>query len=360
MRKWTIVLLTALLFLSLTMPVWADDGGGPAVLPGENMVIGPGEVVQNDVAVLGGNLELQEGGRVDGDVAVFGGSAIVDGEVDGTLVVVGGTLDLGSHALIRKDLVTFATTVSRALGATVQGETVEGFRGRAFRLPELPNLPSVETWRTTPTQWDQNGFFGLVRSFLRFVLRLTAMVVLGVLLVLLLPRQTAVVEQAVSEAGWTSLAFGVLSFLVLLVLIPLLVLICIGIPVAILLGMAAVAAALFGWVAIGVLLGRRILAALHTSQPQPAIEAIVGVVALTLLSEVPCLGFFVGAVAGTVGLGAVVLTRFGTMHYAPSTPVTDLPAPPPPPLDVPAPPPPPPDVPAPPPPQSDVPAPPVE
>ena len=335
MRKWMTVLLTVVLFLSLAMPAWADDGEGQAVLPGENKVIGPGEEVRGDLAVLGGELELQEGGRVNGDVVlllIFGGSGIIDGEVDGDLVVVGGTAELGSHALIRENLVTLGANVSKAPGATVMGEITEGFRGRTFRLPEIGKLPVSRTW-----EWDQEPGFDLLRGFLRFVLNLVAMAVLGVLLVLLLPKQTAVVGQAVSEAGWTSLAFGVLTFLALLVLVPLLVIICIGIPVAVLLGMAAAAAGLFGWVAIGVLLGRRILAALHTSQPQPVVEVIVGVVVLTLLSEVPCLGWFLGLIAGAIGLGAVVLTRFGTMHYAPQAPVTDLSVPPPPP-DAPTPP----------------------
>jgi len=327
MRKWMSALLTVLLFVSLTAPVWADDGEGQAVLPGESMVIGPGERVRDDLTVLGGSLELQEGGRVDGDVAVLGGNATINGEIDGSLVVLGGTAELGTHAVIREDLFTFGATVTKALGATVEGETIEGFRGR-LRLPKLPGVPTIRTWGTTSEEWDDQPFVSLLGRFLRFVLRLVALVVLGVLLVLLLPKQTAQVGQTVSEAGWTSLVFGVLSFLVLIVLVPLLVIICIGIPVAVLLVMAAVAAGLFGWVAIGVLLGRRLLAALHGSQPQPVIEAVIGVTVLTLLAEVPCLGWLLGAVAGTVGLGAVVLSRFGTMRYAPQPAVTNLPAPP--------------------------------
>jgi len=328
MKKWMCVLLTVLLFVSLTMPVWADDGQGQTVLPGESVVIGPGDEVQGDLTVVGGSLELQEGGRVNGDVAMLGGNAIIDGEVDGHLVVLGGTVELGSHALIRNNLFTFGASVSRAPGATVQGETVEGFRGRLPRLPVIPRIPAIRTWRTTPGQWDQEPFFNLLGGFLRFVLNLVALVVLGVLLVLLLPKQTALVGQTVSEAGWTSFAFGLLTFLALVVLVPLLVIICIGIPVAVLLVLAAVAAGLLGWVAIGVLLGHRLLAALRTSQPQPVVEVIVGVTALTLLAEIPCLGWLVGAIAGAVGLGAVVLTRFGTMRYAPQRAVTDLPAPP--------------------------------
>jgi cytoskeletal protein CcmA (bactofilin family) len=335
MKKWMCVLLTVLLFVSLSLPVWADDGEGQAVMPGESIVIGPGDEVQGDLTVFGGNVELQDGGRVNGDMAVLGGKAIIDGEVDGSLVVLAGTVELGSNALIRKDLFTFAASVSRAAGATVQGETIESFRGR---LPRI-ELPSIETWRTTgPWQWDEQPFVNLLGRFLRFVLNLVALVVLGVLLVLFLPKQTAVVAQAVTEAGWTSFAVGLLTFLALLVLVPLLVIICIGIPVAVLLVMALVAAALFGWIAIGILVGHKILAALHTSQPQPVVEIIIGIVALTLLSEVPCLGWLLGAIAGAVGLGAVVLTRFGTVHYAPQTAVTNLPAPPPSPPDVPAPP----------------------
>lgn len=324
MRKWMCLLLTVLLLVSLTTPVWADDGEGQAVLPGENVVIGPGEEVRGDLALLGGNLELQQGGRVDGDVAMFGGNAVIDGEVDGHLVVLGGTVELGSHALIRQNLFTLGASVSRSPGATVQGETIEGLRGRTFRLPNIETWPTVRTW-----QWDEQPFFNVVGGFLRFILNLMALVVLGVLLVLLLPKQTGVVAQAVREAPWTSLAFGVLSFLVLLVLVPLLVIICIGIPVAVLVVLAAVAAGLFGWVAIGILLGRRLLAALHTAEPQPVVEVVVGVAALTLLAEIPCLGWLVGLIAGAIGLGAVVLTRFGTVRYAPPRPQTDLPAPPP-------------------------------
>lgn len=320
MKKWMCVLFVGLLFVSLAMPVWADDGQGQAVLPGESLVIGPGDEVQGDLAVIGGSLELQQGGRVDGDVVIFGGNGTIDGEVDGHLVVLGGTVELRSHALIRENLFTFGATVSRAPGARVQGETIEGFRGRAFRLPTI-QIGRIRTWR-----WDQEPVFGLLGSFVRFILNLVGLVVLGVLLVLLLPKQTAVVAQAVSEAPWTSLAFGVLTGLALVVLVPLLVIICIGIPVAVLLALAAVAAGLFGWVAIGTLVGRRFLAALHTAQEQPVVEVIVGVVLLTLLAEVPCLGWFLGIIAGTIGLGAVVLTRFGTMRYIAQGPGTNLPA----------------------------------
>lgn len=323
MRGWMSVLLSVLLFLAMSLPVWADDGEGQAVFPGETFVIGPGEEVNGDVVVMGGNLELQQGGRANGDVAILGGSAIIDGEVDGHLVVVGGTLDLRSRALIRENLVTFGASVSRAPGATVQGETIEGFRGRMLRLP------TIRIGRITRTrEWDTHPFFSLVGGFVRFVLSLMALIALGVLLVLLLPQQTAVVGQAINEAGWTSFAVGLLTLLVLIMLVPLLVIICIGIPVAILLLIAATAAGLFGWTAIAALLGQRLMASLRTAQVQPVVEVILGVLLITVVSQLPCLGWLIAAIAATTGLGAVVLTRFGTMRYSPQRQTTDAPAPP--------------------------------
>lgn len=316
MKRWLVALLAVLVFVSSGLTVWADDGHGQAVLPGESVTIRPGEEIQGDLAVIGGTLELQEGGRVDGDVAVLGGSAIIDGEIDGNLAVLGGSVDLRAHALVRSDFFAFGAGVTRDPGATIQGETVETLRGR------LPRLPTIETWRT-PRPWTGGDWnvFDVMGQFLRFVLSTLAMIALGVLLVLLLPKPTATVEKAVAEAAVTSFAVGVLTFLVLLVLVPLLVIICIGIPVAILVVMVAVAAGLFGWSVVGILFGRRLLVALK-GQPQPAVEAMIGIALLAVLAEVPCLGWLLACIVGATGMGAVVLTRFGTVNYAPPKPAS--------------------------------------
>ena len=62
MRKWMFAFLTVVLFLSYAVPVWADDGDGDVILFGESIVVGPGEVVDGDLAVVGGNLDQCIGG----------------------------------------------------------------------------------------------------------------------------------------------------------------------------------------------------------------------------------------------------------------------------------------------------------
>jgi hypothetical protein len=220
------------------------------------------------------------------------------------------------------DFFTLGATVTRDPAAIVEGETIESFRGR---LPRLPEIPEIEAWRPTePSPRSDWGAVDILGQFVRFVLTTMAMIALGILLVMVLPKPSETVEAAVAGAFIPSLAVGVLTFLVLIVLVPLLVLICIGIPVAVLLAMAAVAAGVFGWSAVGIWIGRRLLTALK-GEPQPIIAAVIGIATLALLSEIPCLGWMLAVVAGSTGLGAVVLTRFGTVPYqrpvAPIAPV---------------------------------------
>jgi len=319
MRKILVLLLAVAIFASSGITVWANDGKDPTVLPGQSVVVHPAEEIRGDLAVIGGDLEIQQGGRVNGDVVVLGGSAVIDGDIDGSLAVLGGTIDLRSHARIGTDLFTLGATVTRDPAATVEGETIESFPGR---LRELPEIPETKTWRPAePSPLSDSGNPDILRRLAGFVLGTMAMIALGVLLVMLLPKPTETVEAAVAGTFIASLAVGVLTFLVLLVLVPLLVLICIGIPVAVLLVIAAVAAVAFGWAAIGIWIGRHLLSALK-GQPQPIIAAVIGITVLTALSQIPCLGWMLGVVAGAAGLGAVVLTRFGTVPYQqPAAPI---------------------------------------
>jgi hypothetical protein len=316
MKKWTYLVLITLLFLSLAAPVWADNGQGQVAFPGGSIVVKPGDEIREDVAVLGGNLELREGGRISGTVTVLGGTASVDGLIGGDLVVLGGTLDLRSHAVIDGNLVTMGAGVSQAEGAVIRGERIEGFRGSVPRL----SLPAITSFPWSYARTGQGkAIFDWFLGTLNTLLNTLAMMVLGVLLVFFVPKQTHLVGQTATQAPLATLGVGLLTILALPVLLIILVLICVGIPVAILLAMLAVAASLFGWIAIAVIIGERMLAGLK-ARPVALLEVVVGVGLLALLTAVPCLGWLLWMTAACMGLGAVVLTRFGTMTYQPRRP----------------------------------------
>jgi hypothetical protein len=89
------------------------------------------------------------------------------------------------------------------------------------------------------------------------------------------------------------------------------------------LGAILTVALLFGWLVVGWRLGKWVLQLLKAKQSTPILEMVVGVAALTFLwrlpGVIPCIGWFfsllVLIMAGSIGLGAVGLTRFGTRSY---------------------------------------------
>jgi hypothetical protein len=276
--------------------------------------------------VIGGSVEMREGSRVRGEVASIGGSAVIDGRVDGTLVVIGGTLDLRSHATIRQDFITFGAVVTRAEGAKVLGQRVEGLR---WNVPPLRIRPDLSRPWVAPDRWTAPylSFTDLVGRALRWVARTFALMALGVVAVLVLPKHTLQVGQTLRTFPLPSAGVGLLTLVALLVVTPLLVIICIGIPLVLLLAIVFVAALLLGRVAIGMMIGQRLMRELKVEQPQPLLEVVLGIGLVELLAAVPCLGGLLVSIVSLAGLGAVVLTRFGTMPYEPLHKSDELPAP---------------------------------
>jgi hypothetical protein len=310
MKKLGYVVLTVVLLMSLAVPVFADDGQGQVVFPGSTFVVESGEVIRHDVVVLGGSLDVRAGGRIDGDVTVFGGNSSVDGRIDGNLAMVGGNLTLGSEAVVDGDLVTFGGNVTQDQGAVVRGERIQGSWINIGR-PTTPVSPVVPRLYF-PSGWSnfENWFGGLVSA----VMSAVALIALGLLLFYLLPRQMAVIEQTVRRAPAASLGVGLLTLIMLPIALVLLVITCIGIPVAVLVALLAAAAGICGWIVVGAMLGRWMLATLK-ARVAPALDVVAGVGTLSLLSAVPCVGWLLSLVVATAGLGAVVLTRFGTRSY---------------------------------------------
>jgi hypothetical protein len=316
MRRCVTCTVLVLLFFSVAVPVLADEGGDRIVLWGDHVVVRSGDRVAGNVVVLGGSVEVQEGGRVQGDVVAFGGECDVDGQVEGSLVVVGGELRLGSRASVGEDLVTVGAGVTRAEEARVSGQEVDGLRWRfpedlAGRWPGIARDPRNLSW--SPVEWSS----GLAGSLVRWTMRTLALMALGVVVVLLLPKYTSLVAQTASAAPLPSIGVGLLTFVVLLFLVPLLVIICIGIPVVVALSVVFLAALILGRVAIGTVVGQRLIQGLNLAPDQPLLEVVLGIGLVELLTSVPCFGTLAGFALSLAGLGAVVLTRFGTAIYEP-------------------------------------------
>jgi predicted flap endonuclease-1-like 5' DNA nuclease len=298
------VVLVVLLLAAAAAPMaFAQGITGDKVVMGDNYVLAAGETLDGNLAVLGGTAEIENGATVRGDVSVLGGSLEVDGTVTGNVTVLGGSTQLNESAVIEGDLANLAGSVRRAPGAVVRGDTFNGFA--PGRITPRGTTPFWGSERGTPQSWFSrfiNWQLGTIGSIL-------LMGLLGLVLVLVAPR--AVGRVASAAAVQPALAFGI-GFLTLILGLLAGALLLIACGLGLLVWLALVAATVLGWIGVALWLGQRLLKALSMRSASAVAQVLVGVVLITLLSRLPCIGWLFSIVFGSLALGAVVLTRFGT------------------------------------------------
>ena len=287
---------------------------------GESFTLGNGEILDGDLNVLGGVVNIMEEAVVTGNLLVVGGVVTVDGTIQGNLTAVGGTVTLTEHAIIQGDLVSPGSYVNISDSATIQGDIIQ-----SWTLPET----NIEIPEVTPPQVVQSPSIGILSTFTRIAREigmLLAIVALGALLLLILPKPTKVMTQALIARPWTMLAFGALTAFVLAIGSVILSLTICLIPVVILCVVAFALALLVGWLALGYELGKRMASSIFKTTWHPVLTAVLGNLVLYLLARglwmIPCLGWTLVIVTALFGLGTAVVTLFGTNPY----PRTDQPA----------------------------------
>jgi hypothetical protein len=328
---WITVLLALALLLPVT-PVLADDGppdDDGITIWNEDYTVEAGDTVKDDLTVFNGDLTVEAGGTIEGAVVVLNGNATIEGKIEGDLTVVRGNIYLGENAWVEGDVVcSWNCDLDQEAGAQVEGSIIEG------ALPDWQRFP-VSTPHPMDIRFQEvSALFDPLMAFVRNVLSAFVVAAIAVLVALLLPPQTARVGQAMIKAIWPSLGYGVLTAFAAGTTIVLLTLtICLA-PIAIVAGIVLLAAVLYGWICFGAVVGTRLLKAFKAQDVPPVLAAGLGTLIVSLVvalidtgaNLVCCLAPLVWTavfVLGCAGLGAVVLTRFGTQSYPPTSDETE-------------------------------------
>jgi len=348
MKKLLNVTLLLILMLTLATPAFAQDGHEQPgqVIFGSDRYLEPGDILEGDLVIFGGSLRMADGSRIEGDAVVFGGQVEVNGAIEGDLAVIGGKVELGPTARVEGDVASIGGQLTIDENAYVRGEVIETTQFDFDQIPS-PFLRAVPP----PPEIGRRGFepfslfFRIMTGFAQGLVVALVLAGIGLLVVLFLPAHTQVVAQTIRQVTPASFGVGLLTLIVGITLMLLLFITCCLIPVGLLVALALVLATLYGWIVVGYLLGERALRAIQKEggEHSPTVTTLVGILLVTLiqqglmaLSNLPCLGFFfwlIGAgmwlLVAATGLGAVVLTRFGTQPYTgtsrPPTPPPALP-----------------------------------
>lgn len=255
---------------------------------GRTLVVGSGEVVCGSLTSFGGTAVVQ--GEVRGDIVAFGGSVVIDGNVDGNVTLYGGNLTLQNGAHVNGDI------------HVCGGQWIEGadsqLHGNVFDCTKSVSLLLLSNNDAGLRFWS-----------------IVTWIALAWLLITLLPEHVMLVRTTVQSKMRRSFFLGLLTILLAPAILAVLIALIIPIPLAIIVAIGLMAAWALGTVAIGWLIGERLVHLVAPQRNSRSLQVVVGIAVLALASSLPYIGWFISIGAGLLGLGAVFLSRFGTRLY---------------------------------------------
>lgn len=301
----------------------ANDCGSSRQIFGDEFTLAAGQTLDRTLLVFGGTVIIDDGATTECDIVIYGGRVEIAGEVKGDITAFGGHLTLRDTAEVGGALTTVGGGFTREDGAVVSGGVSQGFSANTPRLTDNP-----------------------VINFLLAVIGAGVWAVIAALMALavsgLMPQPTARVSAAISGAFIPSLLLGLLSLAAIPIVLAIVALtICLS-PLTLVGGAMYGLAIVFGWVAVGHAFGNQIAKALKLYTVSPIVWATGGTFVLTLLVQVlnlftrfgevlsqfgggwmvavlSCGAGLFSAILAALGLGAVMLTRFGSRPYFSST-----------------------------------------
>jgi len=235
------------------------------------------------------NAVVPAGGQVD-DLVVIAGSAEVAGKVTGNVVVIGGNVTLLKTAVVAGDIVCLGGKITDLQGAAVVGSKVE--------------IGGVIGWQSLP--FSSIGKL-LLLGFLLKVATAVLMLALSIFLVLMWPNQ---IKCAAEEASNDMVRSSLVGVLAVTLMVPLAIgftVTVFGLPIALAIFIFMSAAGWFGTATVAYMAGHKMAGKLS-----PVAAIVIGLLILKMIHFVPLLGGMLYFIVTLPGLGAVLLTRFGT------------------------------------------------
>ncbi|MGZ6347458.1 MAG: hypothetical protein ACXWNC_07840 [Anaerolineales bacterium] len=320
----SLFLLAILVFVPLRSAAASGGSYDGQVIFGQSYTLKNGETLTGDLLVFGGTATIEEGATINGNVVMFGSTLVLNGEVSGDVAVAGGSASLGTSAHVHGNLTTIGASLDRAEGSQIDGQVAN--TGTSLSGTETngsnPVIPGTQVTRVVQQMISNFDPFGPIFNAFGQALGLA---VLAMLVMLFLAPHADRVAHAIIAQPITAGGLGLLTIIVAPIALVILTITIILIPVVAILVIALFVAGVFGWIAIGYEIGQRFTTAIHQTW-HPAFSAGLGVFALTLvanaLTGIPvlnCVGWLVPFLLGIAGLGAVIMSRFGTQSiYPPS------------------------------------------
>jgi hypothetical protein len=252
---------------------------------------------EKSIVKIGSDVTIEKGQKVHSVVAI-GGQITVSGDVEKSVVAVGGSVVLTKTAVVKGSVVSLGGVIVMARDAEIRGDVTE---------INSNNLYETLT-AALSSEWEGWSWIFAVISLSIFLVIL----VLALLIAALLPKPVRIVSEAIRENTFKVILCGILGLVLIAPLALLLTISVVGIALIPLEVIFVVCSVLLGFIAVGQLIGAKILRLLKRPEAGIVRETFWGLVTLWLIGWIPYVGWMIKAIAIVIGLGATLVSRFGT------------------------------------------------
>ena len=279
MKKQTVLILVVGLLLCVVTTVGAES---------------------SNVVKIGSDATIEEGTKVH-NVLVIGGQVTVDGVVENNIAALGGSVVLTRTAVVRGNVFALGGIVVRGRGAEIHGNVTE------INADDISSAIA----NALSEEWEGWSWIFAIVSVAIFL----GILLLTVLTVFLIPKPVRLIATAVREKPFKVTIWGLAGLVLVVPLAVLLAVSVVGI-VLIPLEMAIVLCAiLIGFISVSQLVGQKLFTVLKRQDQSLMRETIWGLIILWLIGWIPYVGWMIKVCAIVLGLGGVLLTRFGTNQH---------------------------------------------
>ncbi|HOD28891.1 MAG TPA: hypothetical protein PKH03_06750 [Syntrophales bacterium] len=251
----------------------------------------------SSVTKIGNDVIVSEGVTVKNATAI-GGQVTVDGTVQGDAVAIGGSVVLGSGAVVAGDCISIGGVIVKGRGADVRGDLIEI---NSTQLTTAVSTVLTEDWEG----WS--WVFAILSICIFFMI-----LVIALITVTLMPKPFETIATAIRHHTFRAFLWGLLATIIVVPLAVLLTVSVIGIVLIPLEIIVVVCGVLMGFIALARLVGRGVFLRLRKREPGLLRATFWGLLLLWILGWLPYIGPIIKVLAVVVGLGGVIMTRFGT------------------------------------------------
>jgi hypothetical protein len=254
----------------------------------------------SNIVKIGSDVTIEEGTKVR-NVLAIGGQITVDGIVDNHIVAIGGSVVLTGKAVVGGSVFCIGGIIVKGRGAEVHGNLTE------INADDM----SAAIANALSEEWEGWSWIFAIISISVFL----GVLLLTILTVFLIPKPIRLISSAIKDKPFKVTVWGLAGLVLIVPLALLLAISVVGIVLIPLEMTIVLCAVLIGFIATSQLVGRKLFTVLKRHDQSMMRETIWGLIILWLIGWIPYVGWIVKMCAIVLGLGGVLLTRFGTNQH---------------------------------------------